>query len=162
MGEINGHEVRLAFYSHSYERAIEDYVIREIQFTAHPREALEQCMREGERHAVLILHGSLLVGFFVLHTWAGAKKYSENRRALLLRAFSVDSRFQGKGYGKQALALLDDFIKLHFPDVNEIVLGVNHANVRAQQLYLHHGFSDTGRRVIGTHGEQFVYHKKMG
>jgi Acetyltransferases len=156
MEESNFTKIQLAFYTQAYSEAITHYILNELRFTGSPQEAIKLCAREKERHAILVIARDNLVGFFVLHGWAGAKKYTNNRHSLLLRTFSIDSRYQGRGYGRRVIALLDDFVRANFPDVNEIVLGVNHANVPAQHLYLHHGFTDAGRRVIGIHGEQLV------
>jgi RimJ/RimL family protein N-acetyltransferase len=149
--------VTLSLFNGQYKQAVTDYIIEKIQFTGHPSEAVKLAEKEPDRHAILILHGESLVGFFVLHGWAGAKKYTDDQHALLLRTFSIDTRNQGKGYAKQAMKQLPDFVQTYFPDARRIVLGVNYANYPAQNLYLRSGFSDTGRRVIGAHGEQYVY-----
>ncbi|MEK3990561.1 GNAT family N-acetyltransferase [Robertmurraya sp. FSL R5-0851] len=75
---------------------------------------------------------------------------------MLLTAFSIDYSKQGRGNAKQGLLLLKKYIQNQFPSCDEIVLGVNHQNVPAQNLYARVGFQDTGRRVIGSLGEQFV------
>ncbi|MFT8319220.1 MAG: GNAT family N-acetyltransferase [Sporolactobacillus sp.] len=151
--------VQLTAYTDQYKQIIRNYTINELEFTGSPLEAIERCEQEAGRHAILVFFDQILVGFFVLHDWAGAKKYTKNRHALLLRTFSIDSRYQGRGYGRRTIEQLDGFVKVHFPKVDEIVLGVNHANIKAQNLYLHHGFEDTGSRVIGIHGEQLVLSK---
>ena len=75
---------------------------------------------------------------------------------MLLTALSVNYAKQGKGYAKQAMLLLSDFVKSEFPDCDEIVLAVNHKNIPAQRLYSRVGFTDTGRRKNGPIGEQFI------
>ncbi|WP_306659888.1 GNAT family N-acetyltransferase [Bacillus sp. AFS002410] len=80
---------------------------------------------------------------------------------MLLRAYSIDSNFQGKGIAKQSLKLLPDFVKAHFPEKNEIILGVNHKNIAAQHVYLKSGFVDKGVRVMGKKGELFVMHMDL-
>ncbi|MFT8709283.1 MAG: GNAT family N-acetyltransferase [Sporolactobacillus sp.] len=154
-------DVNLVFYSEDYAREIDSYIINQLDFTGTPKEALNLSKQDDERHPVLVFCREKLVGFFVLHGWGGAKRYTDNHYALLLRTFSIDSRYQGKGYGRQTVESLDAFVMHSFPDINEMILGVNHNNVPAQQLYLHHGFSDTGRRVIGRHGEQWVLSKVL-
>lgn len=154
-------EIKLVLYSEQFKRDIDNYIITQVNFTGTPGDALKLCARDEERHAVLVVHEEKLVGFFILHEWSGAKKYTDNPHALLLRTFSIDSRYQCQGYGRQTVENLEYFIKRYFLDINEIVLGVNHNNVPAQHLYLHHGFVDTGRKVIGIHGEQWVLSKKI-
>ncbi|MFX3619154.1 MAG: GNAT family N-acetyltransferase [Sporolactobacillus sp.] len=154
--------VQLIAFTDQYKQIVQNYTINELEFTGSPLEAIKLCAQEAGRHAILVFSGQTLVGFFVLHDWTGAKKYTKNRHALLLRTFSIDSRYQGRGYGRRTIEQLDGFVKTHFPGTNEIVLGVNHANITAQNLYLHHGFEDTGSRVIGIHGEQLVLSKGIG
>ncbi|WP_077329491.1 GNAT family N-acetyltransferase [Virgibacillus siamensis] len=159
---MNG-KVKLQCYEQKFAMTIGNYFLEEKQqqYTATPVEALQACVQDPGRHPVLILYGNCLVGFFVLHGWGGVKKYSDNKNAILLRAYSIDSRQQGKGFAKQSLSLLDDFVKKYFPGKDEVVLAVNHGNVRAQKLYNANGFRDSGRRVMGKKGEQLVYYRKI-
>ena len=112
-------------------------------------------MTEGQ-HRIVILSEDEPVGFFLLHSTERVKEYSDNAKAMLLTALSINHLKQGKGYAKQGMLLLSDFVKTEFPDCDEIVLVVNHKNVPAQRLYLRVGFKDTGKRKIGRIGEQFV------
>ncbi|MCY9549378.1 hypothetical protein [Lysinibacillus xylanilyticus] len=41
----------------------------------------------------------------------------------------------------------------HFPNINELVLGVNQPNTAAQSLYTKCGFVDEGRLATGLRGE---------
>lgn len=94
--------------------------------------------------------------FFDLHKGEGTKPYSTNDKAILLRAFSTDYRYQGKGYAKQALQLLPAFVKENFHEINEIVLAVNVRNEAAQGLYKKCGFVDEGVREMGPKGELII------
>lgn len=85
----------------------------------------------------------------MLHEKEGVKPYSSNEQALLIRSFSTDYHEQGKGYAKAALQLLPDFVRQHFPWINELVLGVNIPNVSAQALYIKCGFVDEGKQATG-------------
>jgi RimJ/RimL family protein N-acetyltransferase len=123
------------------------------KFTALPRNVLD--VQSGQ-FPFVIVEDETPVGFFILHSTSRVAKYSKNPHAMLLTAFSIDYRNQGKGYAKQGLSLLKKCIQDYFPNCDEIVLGVNHQNIPAQNLYLEVGFHDTGRRVIGSLGEQFV------
>ncbi|WP_102028369.1 GNAT family N-acetyltransferase [Salirhabdus sp. Marseille-P4669] len=153
-------DISLAFYKDSYKKELSMFSLpdEQSQFTAYPLEALKKCELDQERFPIVILWKGIPAGFFVLHGWNGVKTYSENQNALLLRAFSIDSIYQGKGMAKQSIKLLPAFVKEHFPHINEIVLGVNHANSVAQHVYLKGGFMDKGKRIIGKKGEQFVFH----
>ncbi|MGS2777183.1 GNAT family N-acetyltransferase [Robertmurraya sp. GLU-23] len=125
----------------------------QVKFTALPRHVLE--VQEGQ-FPIVIVEDDVPVGFFILHSTSRVKEYSTNPNAMLLTAFSIDYSKQGKGYAKLGLLLLKKYIQNQFPSCDEIVLGVNHQNVPAQNLYVRVGFQDTGRRVIGSLGEQFV------
>lgn len=123
------------------------------QFTSPPNQFKE--VAEGE-YRIVILHNAKPVGFFLLHATDRVKGYSSNPGAMLLTSFSINYEEQGKGYAKQAMLLLKEFVVTEFPNCNEIVLAVNYKNIAAQQLYLKVGFHDTGKRKVGPIGEQFI------
>jgi RimJ/RimL family protein N-acetyltransferase len=152
--------VNLCFYQSEHYDALKAFWLPEDQkaFTALPLEALEKCKEEKERRPVVILNGKTPVGFFVLHTGENIRPFTDNPRAVLLRALSVNYSEQGKGYAKKAMALLPAFVKAHFPDVNEIVLAVNERNLAAQKLYFAVGFIYRGLRREGRIGPQLLLH----
>ncbi|MFD1900455.1 GNAT family N-acetyltransferase [Enterococcus termitis] len=82
--------------------------------------------------------------------------YADNEHAVLLRTFSTDHRYQGKGYAKKALRLLHDFTKKLFPTADEIILAVNKKNISAQTLYKKSGFVPMDKIVEGAAGPQYV------
>ncbi|MFS0687806.1 GNAT family protein [Sporosarcina sp. 179-K 8C2 HS] len=123
----------------------------QAQFTSLPNKFFE--VTEGQNR-IVILSENEPVGFFLLHSTERIKEYSNNPNAILLT--SVNQAKQGKGYAKQAMLLLSDFVKSEFPNCDEIVLAVNHRNIPAKRLYSSVGFKDTGQRKIGPIGEQFI------
>ncbi len=125
----------------------------QMKFTAFPSKVLD--VQKG-KYPIVIVEDDIPVGFFMLHSTSRVKEYSNNPNAMLLTAFSIDYSKQGKGYAKQGLRLLKKYIQNQFPNCDEIVLGVNYQNIPAQGLYVRVGFHDTGKRVIGSLGEQFV------
>ncbi|WP_156856072.1 GNAT family N-acetyltransferase [Oceanobacillus sp. AG] len=147
--------VTLKPFSSKYVEELNSFELPEeqAQFTALPSKILEEI--EGQ-HRIVILDEDEPVGFFLLHETERVKEYSDNPNAMLLTALSVNYAKQGKGYAKQAMFLLRDFVKTEFPDCDEIVLAVNHKNIPAQSLYAGVGFTDTGRRKNGPIGEQFI------
>ncbi|MBT2606002.1 GNAT family N-acetyltransferase [Bacillus sp. ISL-53] len=147
--------VELKHFSNEYLDVLNSFELPEeqVQFTALPNKILEAT--EGQ-HRIVILSENEPVGFFLLHSTERVKEYSDNPKAMLLTALSVNHAKQGKGYAKQGMLLLSDFVKSEFPNCDEIVLVVNHKNLPAQQLYLKVGFQDTGKRKIGPIGEQFI------
>lgn len=147
--------MRLKFYEEKDDYLIERYTITEeqLRYTMSPKASIDLVKQDQNRHAILVLNEDKLVTFFVLHEKEGVKPYSSNEQAILIRAFSTDFYEQGKGYAKAALQLLPDFVLEHFPNINELVLGVNQPNIAAQSLYKKCGFVDEGRLATGFKGE---------
>ena len=65
----------------------------------------------------------------------------KDRKAFIFD-FVIDEAFRGKGYGKQALAAMDE--KLTSMDAESVELHVFGDNVVAQELYKKAGFQITG------------------
>ncbi|AOH54779.1 GNAT family N-acetyltransferase [Peribacillus muralis] len=124
------------------------------KFTALPIKMLEITK---ERHPIVILHNNEPVGFFVLHSSDKVKEYTNNPRAMLLTALSINHSKQGRGFANKGMKKIQSFVTQQFPACNEIILAVNHKNVPAQKLYEKVGFKDTGTRKIGRIGEQYIY-----
>ncbi|WP_218943864.1 GNAT family N-acetyltransferase [Bacillus aquiflavi] len=133
---------------------------RQLRFTSTPKECIQLSNEDSDRSSILAIEGEKLVIFFVLHINDGVRSYSNNDHAILLRAFSTDFRYQGKGYAKNALMLLPRFVKEHFHEINEIVLAVNVKNHVAQHVYKKCGYVDEGERRMGKKGELMMmsYH----
>ncbi|AST91164.1 GNAT family N-acetyltransferase [Sutcliffiella cohnii] len=147
--------LELRHFSDEYMDTLNSFRLPEeqVQFTSLPINY--KVVTEGQQR-IVILNDKEPVGFFLLHSTERVKEYSDNPKAMLLTALSIDQTQQGKGYAKKAMLLLRDFIANEFPNCKEIVLAVNHRNIAAQQLYLKVGFRDTGIRRIGPIGEQFI------
>lgn len=150
--------MNLLLYNESLRPLIDQYQLSEeqMEFTGTLTECIELAKEDRNRHCILAMEEDALVTFFVLHEKDGPKSYSDNPAAILLRAFSTAFNHQGKGYAKQSLVLLPDFVSTHFPHSTEIVLGVDLRNTAAQALYKKCGFIDEGRRMMGKRGEQVV------
>lgn len=163
MSTINEGKVSLDFYQQKYRHGLVDYYLsaEQSKFTGMPLDQIEICEKEDDRYPIVILYDDLPAGFFVLHGWEGVKDYSDNKNALLLRAYSVNTIFQGKSIATQSLQLLPAFVKEHFPDKNEVILAVNKINERAQYVYKQSGFEDKGIRAMGTIGEMYIYHLEL-
>jgi RimJ/RimL family protein N-acetyltransferase len=155
--------VILDFYKEKYKSKLSDYHLsdEQIRYTALPLDAILKCEKENERYPIVILYKGEPAGFFVLHGWEGVRAYSENKDAILIRAYSVNSTFQGKGIAMESLLILDSFVKKHFPSKKEIILAVNHKNTVAQHLYKKGGFRDKGKRMMGRKGKLFILHKNL-
>ncbi|TLS36180.1 GNAT family N-acetyltransferase [Pseudalkalibacillus caeni] len=155
--------VSLDFYREKYRPELNDYHLsgEQSKYASVPLTALLKCEKDSSRHPVVILYNGEPAGFFILHGWEGVKAYSDNKDAILLRGYSVNTKFQGKGIAKQSLIVLESFVNRNFPSKNEIILAVNHENVIAQHVYKKAGFVDKGVRVMGRKGELFILHKPM-
>lgn len=150
-----GASVELTHFSQNHVAVLRTFELpdEQEQFTSLPLAVLD--VAEGQ-YRIVITNEEEPVGFFILHNTERVKEYSPNSQAMLLTSFSINHAQQGKGYAKQGLLLLQDFVKAEFPACDELVLAVNHKNIPAQRLYIKVGFVDTGRRKMGPKGEQFI------
>lgn len=135
----------------------------QAQFTGLPAETLAEALANPSKSAVVIAKEERAVGFFILHRGGEiADFYSDYSRAILLRAFLINYVSQGQGIAKAAMALLPDFLRTHFPMMQEIVLAVNEGNTAAGNLYTSGGFLDKGLRRSGRKGTQKVLQYALG
>lgn len=150
--------MQLYIYNDRFKNKIEYYELNDeqIRYTGHPKECIKLSNEDSDRYSVLAIEEDKLVTFFVLHKSEGVKPYSTNSNSILLRAFSTDFRYQGRGYAKKALMLLPEFVKENFSETNEIVLAVNIKNQAALGLYKKCGFVDEGVRKMGKKGELII------
>ena len=123
-------------------REIKELKIRSTQ--EHFIESVEKCLEEADELAIWcpvgIYDGDTLVGF------AMYGYFSEPAPGQLwLDRLLIDKKYQGKGYGKQAvLALLD---KLHAEYPSDVIyLSVYPNNMPAIQLYQTVGFHFNGEQ----------------
>lgn len=68
---------------------------------------------------------------------------------------------QGRGIGKIAMMLIDDFVRKNFKQCDEIVLAVNQKNDSAYHIYLKAGYIFDGKTRIGRSGPQYLMYKKL-
>ncbi len=115
----------------------------------------------GDEDIVSIIHENEPVGFFVLHFGDDKYNLTDNMSSVLLRSFSINPLYQGRGIGSAAVLYLTEYVKLKFPDINEIVLSVNFKNLKARDLYLKTGFFDGGKIIEGQMGPQHILSKKI-
>ncbi len=154
--------INLKFLQAKHIKAFASYHLTDEQlaFTVHPLEKLLSATQSSNCKPVGICHGKDIVGFFILQ-WGDIQPYSCDEDALLLRAYSIQQQYQGQGFAKQSMHELPVFVNGYFPDVRKVVLGVNRKNKLAQKVYLAGGFEDTGRRVQGQVGEQYIFQKNI-
>ncbi|PDY46422.1 GNAT family N-acetyltransferase [Bacillus pseudomycoides] len=150
--------MQLHFYKERFKKLINQYKLTEeqLRYTGTPNECVKLSNQDSDRYSILVMKDDELVTFFVLHKNDGVKPYTENEKSILIRAFSTDFHHQGKGYAKQALKILPEFIRNNFLGINEIILAVNAKNLAAQSLYKKCGFCDKGVRRAGRKGELII------
>lgn len=161
--EISTQNVQLELYQQKYEAELKNFNLPEeqLKFTAYPIEMIQLAAEDETRNPVVIAADGIPVGFFVLQSGERVLQYTSEKDALLLIAFSIDTKHQGNGYAKKGLALLPDFVKLHFTDVKEVVLAVNEKNLAAQKLYKKCGFEDEDERKMGKIGLQQILRMRI-
>ncbi|HCZ38387.1 MAG TPA: GNAT family N-acetyltransferase [Brochothrix thermosphacta] len=155
--------IQLKAYTPSYQKHIEAYQLLEEhqRFTELPTVCVQKTKDDSQRFSVLTISDEQLVTFFSLSVGDAVQIYTENSNAILLRSFSTDSNYQGRGYAKQSLMALPFYLEKHFPNITEIILLVNCLNHPAIKLYQACGFKDTTQRIRGIKGKQMVYSRKM-
>lgn len=72
--------------------------------------------------------------------------------AATLHALQIDHRLQGKGLGKACLQALPATIRKIWPDIDQVMLSVDVANLPAMGLYTSLGWDDTGEAYRGRVG----------
>lgn len=127
-------------------------------FTSLPIKVIEAFKKDKDKQPFFIYFNDFLIGFFALYTNKTSNYYSSNEHAILLKSFSIDSRFQKRGHALNTLRILPEIINLNFPDKDEIILTVHHTNIPAINLYIKAGFIDKGMRFEGDFGEELIFH----
>lgn len=89
--------------------------------------------------------GFLMIGFGTDSSWDKAPAIAQNNYDL--RRLMIDAKFQGRGYGKEALNLALEFIRT-FPcgKAEYCWLSYEPENKAAQDLYRSYGFVETGEK----------------
>ncbi|WP_159156482.1 MULTISPECIES: GNAT family N-acetyltransferase [Flavobacteriales] len=127
---------------------------------------IDQCKKDkvfsdSQKSVITIIYNEEPIGFFILDRGVAKTKLTDNKYAILLRSFSINPIYQGKGLGKKAVLLITDLLRKKYPDINEIVLSVNVMNINAYNTYLNAGFVDTQKYIEGILGKQHVLYKEI-
>ncbi|MCF6137712.1 GNAT family N-acetyltransferase [Pseudalkalibacillus berkeleyi] len=152
--------VQLIKYNHNYDRDLSNFHLpnEQLMFTALPLQKINDPNLSDQTIHILILKDDKAVGYFALEQGSKLHKYSSNENARLLTAFSINKESQGNGLAKSGLKMLPSFISKNFPNINEVVLGVNQKNSAAISLYLKTGFVDNNEIFNGPKGPQHILH----
>lgn len=100
-------------------------------------------------HPHLVIVDERVVGIFLIDTLYSAQYRFAHTGSLGFRAFLIDAGEQGKGYGRDTIKNLEDYLRCHYPDHGAIYLTVNCKNLAAKQCYLKYGFKDQGELYHG-------------
>lgn len=113
----------------------------------------------AEVHPHIIQVEDEIVGLFLIDTTYGQSYDFAASDSLGLRGYFIDSRFQGRGYGKGAVKLMPDYLREQYPEKSDIYLTVNCLNPNARKCYLSGGFVDTEQLYMGgAAGPQHIMH----
>lgn len=145
-------------YTDDFSKMIQQYQLNDeqLRYTGTPEMPIKISLKNPFIHPIIGIANERLTNFFVLDEKKDVALYTSNEQALLLRTFSTDQRYQGQGYAKKALQLLPEFVQLHFPNANEIILAVNKQNIAAQSLYEKAGYQWLNRIVDGEYGPLYI------
>lgn len=106
------------------------------EFVASNAYSILQSFYEDDWIIKAIEHEGELIGFAMYG-------YCEERNFYELCRFMIDRKYQGQGYGTQALSLIVEEMKNKY-DCNEIYLSTEPENARAKHVYEKFGFVSTG------------------
>lgn len=135
----------------------------QAQFTTSIDDCINQRkdLDDSDKSIIVIQLDEIPIGFFILDKGIDRLQLTENPKSLLMRSYSINPEYQGKGYGKKVMQLLTDYIKQHDDLIEELVLSVNLKNQHAYHVYLKSGFEDTGKKITGIKGLQYILSKKI-
>ncbi len=154
--------IEIHFFSENHLEDLKYNLSEEqLDFVRAPHFALKRAAeKKGEEFSLTILLNKKPIGFLALDFSKDKLILSENKNAAMLRSLSINPEFQGKGIAKTAMLKIDDFVKTHFPQCDELVLSVNKRNEAAYQLYAKSGFLYVGKDVLLDEME-FILTKKL-
>ncbi|MGE8554064.1 MAG: GNAT family N-acetyltransferase [Chryseobacterium jejuense] len=157
--------VSLEFFNSNEHLSGVSYSLDEnqLRFTASANQALQNIEKRDDNDAfpITILENNVPAGFFVLDFGKDKFELTDNQNSVLVRSLSVNPEMQGKGIGKIAMMIVDDFVKENFKHCDEIVLAVNQKNDSAYHIYLKAGYIYDGKTRIGRSGPQYLMYKKL-
>ena len=128
------------------EREIREYAVDHVRNGNWPTEgALERSKQEFEQYLPDGIHSRDQYLYSIIDdngNQIGVLWVQVKDGTAFILDFVIDEAFRGKGYGKQALAAMDE--KLRSMKVESVGLHVFGDNITAQELYKKAGFRITG------------------
>lgn len=136
--------------------------VEQSKFTS----TIYQCKKDDvfidfQKIVVSVIYNEFPIGFFILEKGNDKLKLTDNKTSIMLRSFSINPLYQGKGLGKKTMLLIIDYVQKNFKNIDEIALSVNIKNKNAYHTYLNSGFTDTQKYINGVMGKQHVLVKKV-
>ncbi|BDU18380.1 GNAT family N-acetyltransferase [Lysobacter auxotrophicus] len=111
---------------------------------------LGDTLRDPMSEAMAVIADDAVVGFYRLDFAPNAVVgRSLGMPSVGLRAFAIDHRQQGRGFGQAAMRACCDDLRERHPEREVLVLTVNCINAPAISAYLKSGFKDTGELFHG-------------
>ena len=87
------------------------------------------------------------IGFVMISDTSLKYKFNPNHKpTYTLWRFMIDAKYQGKGYGKEAMKLIIDHVKSR-PKAEELLLSHSKAEGNAGNFYRKFGFEYTGSEI---------------
>lgn len=105
--------------------------------------------RDPRSDAMAILNGGDAIGFYRLDYAPTIVAWKPVPASVGLRAFLIDRRFQGRGFGTCAIAACCADLRQRHPERKLLALNVNCCNRSAIRAYRNAGFVDTGELYFG-------------
>ena len=122
-----------------------DFVAENVQSLA---EAYATRNEGNNALPLAVYHDDDLIGFVMIGKGTVG---NEDESDLITQNYSlwrlmIDKRFQGKGYGRQTIDAVMDFVRTYpFGPAEKIWLSYEPENTHARDLYLRNGFAETGQ-----------------
>lgn len=151
-----------------------DLPAEQLRFTDLPVRTLPDADGDPHRFPYAVVMGegrpteldrarAVCAGFGILDRSLRGSLVDAPERAVLLRAFYVTPRWQGRGVGRASCSspLLDRLAVEVAPHAERIVLCVGQSNLPAQRVYCAAGFGFTGHVIPGKTGPEDVMSRPL-
>lgn len=125
----------------------------QLDFVAEIGQMLGEPTPGVDFHAVL--NGEEAVGFFKIDRPEAVHYPFARPDEIALRGFLIGAQYQGKGYGRAAIAALPAYLRAQY-GTPTAVLAVDAANPVAVHAYRSGGWADTGEGFVTRGGEGIV------
>ncbi|TDL95422.1 GNAT family N-acetyltransferase [Macrococcus carouselicus] len=159
--EFKGSQIDIVQYSAEYREQLEAFELEERQmiYSSLPVQVLEEGLMDHNRRPCVVLNKEdKVVGFFVLHQYYQHEGYETPINAVYVRSLSINSKYQGHGYGTEIMMNIPVFVQRVFPDFEDLFLVVDAENQAAWNLYERAGFLHLATNPEGPIGKERLYY----